>query len=132
MTHFYYYVEAGAVVDSTTTVYRVAVSQSKQGDRDYLFLLSYSVTHGHYFAIDSLVSSNFISQLKRAYVGVLVEPVVRAITARELVRSFKNQLRQSFTPGSLSTNHDDLNYLNLNYRIISNLNRSNPLPSGAR
>ena len=132
MTHYYYYVEAGAVVDSTTTVYQVAVSQSKQGDRDYLFLLSYSVTHGHYFAVRSLESSKFIADLKDAYKGILLEPVVTSIKARDLVRNFKNQLRQPLNPASLSTNHHQRNLLDLNYRIFSNLNRTNSLPSGAR
>lgn len=113
MTHFYYYITAGRTMDETSHVYRVAVGTSCQANRDYLFLIAYSESHGHYFEIVSLKSSEFVSKVIDS--GYQLE----AITARELVRSIKAQTANPLNPSALSHQHRFQMQTNLDYRISS-------------
>lgn len=89
MTSCYYYIMAGAVIDSTTRIYSVACGTSTQANRDFLFLTAYAVQHGHYFEIRSNNSTNFISSILDNYKGILTEPAIQRVSSRELVRSLK-------------------------------------------
>ena len=69
MTHKYYYVSAGQICDENTRIYIVTLGQSLQGRRDYEFLRTYAIQHGHYFEKISIESDIFIlnqSHLKTA------------------------------------------------------------------
>lgn len=113
MTHFYYYITAGRTMDETSHVYRVAIGTSIQANRDYLFLIAYSESHGHYFEIVSLKSSDFVSKVLDS--GYQLE----AITARDLVRSIKSQTANPLNPSALSQQHRFRMQTNLDYRISS-------------
>lgn len=88
MTHFYYYIEAGRELSTDSNFFRVAVGTNAQAQRDYLFLIAYSVEHAHYFERFSPDSDSFISRVAES-IQVPRLPFVQ-LTARQLVRYFKN------------------------------------------
>lgn len=116
MTSFYYYVKAGAVIDGTTRIYSVACGTSTQANRDFLFLTAYAVQHGHYFEIRSNNSTNFISSILDNYKGILNEPAIQRVSARELVRNLKSSTEIPAAQNVLDNQNHVLHYLSLEYR----------------
>lgn len=116
MTSCYYYIMAGAVIDSTTRIYSVACGTSTQANRDFLFLTAYAVQHGHYFEIRSNNSTSFISSILDNYKGVLTEPAIQRVSSRELVRSLKSDTSIPAAQNVLDNQNHVLNYLSLDYR----------------
>lgn len=116
MTSCYYYIMTGAVIDSTTRIYSVACGTSTQANRDFLFLTAYAVQHGHYFEIRSNNSTNFISSILDNYKGILNEPAIQRVSARELVRNLKSSTEIPAAQNVLDNQNHVLNYLSLEYR----------------
>lgn len=116
MTSCYYYIMAGAVIDSTTRIYSVACGTSTQANRDFLFLTAYAVQHGHYFEIRSNNSTNFISSILDNYKGILTEPAIQRVSSRELVRNLKSSTEIPAAQNVLDNQNHVLNYLSLEYR----------------
>lgn len=116
MTSCYYYIMAGAVIDSTTRIYSVACGTSTQANRDFLFLTAYAVQHGHYFEIRSNNSTNFISSILDNYKGILTEPAIQRVSARELVRNLKSSTEIPAAQNVLDNQNRVLHYLSLEYR----------------
>lgn len=116
MTSCYYYVKAGAVIDGTTRIYSVACGTSTQANRDFLFLTAYAVQHGHYFEIRSNNSTNFISSILDNYKGILIEPAIQRVSARELVRNLKSSTEIPAAQNVLDNQNHVLHYLSLEYR----------------
>lgn len=116
MTSCYYYIMAGAVIDSTTRIYSVACGTSTQANRDFLFLTAYAVQHGHYFEIRSNNSTNFISSILDNYKGILTEPAIQRVSSRELVRSLKSDTSIPAAQHVLDNQNHVLHYLSLDYR----------------
>lgn len=116
MTSCYYYIMAGAVIDSTTRIYSVACGTSTQANRDFLFLTAYAVQHGHYFEIRSNNSTNFISSILDNYKGILTEPAIQRVSSRELVRNLKSDTSIPAAQNVLDNQNHVLHYLSLEYR----------------
>lgn len=116
MTSCYYYIMAGAVIDSTTRIYSVACGTSTQANRDFLFLTAYAVQHGHYFEIRSNNSTNFISSILDNYKGILTEPAIQRVSSRELVRNLKSSTEIPAAQNVLDNQNHVLHYLSLDYR----------------
>lgn len=116
MTSCYYYIMAGAVIDSTTRIYSVACGTSTQANRDFLFLTAYAVQHGHYFEIRSNNSTNFISRILDNYKGILTEPAIQRVSSRELVRNLKSSTEIPAAQNVLDNQNHFLHYLSLDYR----------------
>lgn len=116
MTSCYYYIMAGAVIDSTTRIYSVACGTSTQANRDFLFLTAYAVQHGHYFEIRSQNSTNFISSILDNYKGILTEPAIQRVSSRELVRNLKSSTEIPAAQNILDNQNHVLHYLSLDYR----------------
>lgn len=121
MKHYYFYIEAGREIDESARFYKVAVGSSKQAQRDFLFLTSFSVEHGHYFALVSTESVEFLDKV-RASQG-LREIDFTYCDARDLVRTFKNNVQLMMEPSLMVNNDHQRKILNINYRIMSNLRR---------
>lgn len=113
MTHFYYYIEAGREMDDTSRVYRVAIGASIQANRDYLFLIAFSQSHGHYFEIVSESSKEFIAKVLAC--GYHLEPIF----ARDLVRGLKSQTANPLNQNALSNRHRFMMQTSLGYRVSS-------------
>lgn len=119
MKHYYYYIEAGREIDESARFYKVAVGSSKQAQRDFLFLTSFSVNHGHYFALVNTASIEFLDKVRISQ--GLREIDFTYCDARDLVRSFKSNT-QLMKEHSLMVNEShQRKILDINYRVISNL-----------
>lgn len=116
MTSCYYYIMAGAVIDSTTRIYSVACGTSTQANRDFLFLTAYAVQHGHFFEIRSQKSTDFISSILDNYKGILTEPAIQRVSSRELVRNLKSSTEIPAAQNVLDNQNHVLHYLSLDYR----------------
>lgn len=121
MTHYYYYIIAGAQCDENTRLFKVGVGSSKQGQRDYLFLTAFAVEHGHYFELVSAKTDNFVHRVTLSLGGVL--PSIMVLSSREMVRYLKGAGLPTLSNDALLSNDAQLKVLNTNYRIISNLRR---------
>lgn len=121
MTHYYYYIECGAVVDSTSTVYQVAIGTTQQAQRDFLFLTAYSVDHGHYFEVFSNTSSTFVLRLLKQPDAEVPRQI--KVTARELVRHFKSGAPCVQMTAALRAAHQQRIALDVGYRCQCLLDR---------
>lgn len=120
MTHYYYYIAAGTTWDGTTAIYKIAVSDSMQGRRDFLYITAYSVDHQHYFEIVSAKSDNFIRRTLQslAIYGISIVHV----SARDLVRSLRANEALTLSQEALHNAHTQRMALNLGYRVQSKIN----------
>lgn len=132
MTHYYYYIECGATVNSESTIYKVGVGTSDQAQRDYLFLTSHAVDAGHYFEIVSDTSTNFINRIQNSVFPYQVS--IKAISARNLVRYFKGLGGMPLSPEQLHAAHSARFATDIDYRISCNFSAAgkNHLPSQTR
>lgn len=121
MTHYYYYVQAGTIVDKSTRIYKVAVGTSSQAQRDYLSLVARSVDFGDFFKIADHNTSEFINRLSQSVDGETLP--IQLIKARDLVRAFKAGEAIPLSDIALHQAHQFRNIMDTGYRIMSNLNR---------
>lgn len=121
MTHFHYYIIAGAQCDENTRLFKVGVGTSKQGRRDYLFLTAFAVDHGHYFELVNDKTDDFVHRVTLSLGGIL--PSIMVVSSREMVRYLKGAGLPTLSNDALLSNDAQLKVLNTNYRIISNLRR---------
>jgi len=121
MTHYHYYIIAGAQCDENTRLFKVGVGSSKQGSRDYLFLTAFAVEHGHFFELVSAKTDDFVRRVTLSLGGVL--PSIMVLSSREMVRYLKGAGLPTLSNDALLTHDAQLKVLNTNYRIISNLRR---------
>ena len=128
MTIFHYLIESGATLDESAKIYRVAIHQSAQGDRDYLFLIAYAADHGFFFERDSIEVSEFVMRVRSAH--NIPDSNFCLADARSLVRAIKADIKQPLTAESLSQSHRQKLFLSLDYRASSRLSAlSNSLPT---
>lgn len=121
MTHYHYYILAGAQLDENARIYKIGVGSSKQGRRDYLFLTAFAVEHGHYFELVSDKTDDFVHRVTLSLDGGL--PSIMVLSSREMVRYLKGAGLPTLSNDKLLSNDAQLKVLNTNYRIISNLRR---------
>lgn len=121
MTKYFYYVVAGAQCDGMTQPYRVKLGASVQGYRDIDFLRTYAKSKNHYFAMVSPESDIFMSNLLESLREFDIH--LEHVDGRELVKLFKQHIKQPLPSEQLHAKHYQLKMLDLSYRIISNLNR---------
>ena len=126
MTHYYCMIEESGVLTSKSVIWKIAIGQSKQADRDFLFLLAHAADNGYYFEKMSDAVAEFLYNI-----AVSVAPVgsdcpidylnIRKVNARDLVRSIKN--REAIPLDSLLLSHQRaFRYLtNINYRVAENI-----------
>lgn len=121
MTSIHYIITGGRVLDGTSRFVQVSVGQSRQADRDYLFLTAWAVSHGFFFAVRSRESADFFSRCL-ASVG-LDAYAVEKFSARQCVRSIK--AIGALPPRQAVTEAQRFQHAMCsdNYRIISNLRR---------
>ena len=119
MMHYYYFIVAGREIDETTRFYKVRIGSSKQAQRDFLYLTSYSVDNGHYFSLLTHESIDFVCKVQ--YSLHIKEIPWIYCDARDLVRAFKKDV-QLIEESAAHKNADyQRRFLDTNYRILSNL-----------
>lgn len=121
MTHKYLYIEAGAQIDATTHFFIVWLGNSKQADRDYLYLVANATNHNHYFKLWSKEVDDFIVKVRESL--HLNSLPFQSVTARALVRSFKSSTSVMMDAKMLHNSDYQRRFLDTNYRIITNLKR---------
>lgn len=119
MIRKYDYIVSGTRWDETTIHYIVAIGTSLQGHRDFDALTKFAADHGHFFALRSASTLEFIKQVDESLAEFGNSPV--HITARDLVRQFRHGLAPTLSQEILSAAHKMRYMLNLDYRISSNL-----------
>lgn len=121
MTHYYFYVQAGTIVDKSTRIYKVAIGSGSQAQRDYLSLVARSVDFGDFFKIADHDTTDFIHRLVQSVDGETLP--IQLVKARDLVRAFKAGEAIPLSDIALHQAHQFRNIMDTGYRIISNLNR---------
>ena len=136
MTHYYYLIIAGALLDETTEFYKVGVGTTRQADRDFLFLTAFAASHNYYFEKVDVESSDFYLRCQKSVAGGgdphgTLTTRAHCVSARELVRALKKSEAVPVSENvSRNVNHQ-LHFLSVNYRVFKNLcRRPSPLPSG--
>lgn len=125
MKHYFCLIMAGREIDSDTRIFKVAVGNSRQSDRDYLFLVAQSVQNNWYFEKWSSQVADFVQMVLESLVpeqsdDPLGGAIVEGITARELVRNLKMGTKIPTDP-QLFRNANNIRYwLSLNYRTMTN------------
>lgn len=119
MTHFHYYIIAGAQCDENTRLFKVGVGSSKQGQRDFLYLTAFAVEHGHYFELVSDKTDEFLRRVTLS-LGRSFSDIIR-LSSRELCRYLKGAGLPALSNSQLLSADSQLRFLNTSYRVISNL-----------
>lgn len=120
MTHYYYYISAGATWDGTTEVYKVGIGTSVQGRRDFLYLTAHCVDHKNYFEPVSSQSDSFILQVLHSLEDFGTK--IQHVSSRALVRSFKTDGALSYSPAAIHNAHAQRMALDLGYRVQCKIN----------
>lgn len=134
MTHFWYLICAGREIDETTKFFRVGVSTSQQGDRDFLFLTAFAESHDYFFYKDSAAVSDFVMKCIKSLTldggkPDFVSNKIQLVKARDLVRAIKASEALPLSQAQLSNFNHQAHFLSLNYRFFSNLNRRSTSPA---
>lgn len=138
MVHFYYFIQAGKVIDKTASFYKVAVGSSRQCQRDFLFLLQFSVNNQCYFELVSEKSRDFLERVAQSLCvskqqNPLLELPLQSIKVRDLVRHLKSGTHTALSLSTLLNKGRARSFLDVNYRVFKNLAKRNlPMPSGKR
>lgn len=130
MTHKYLYIEeSGEQFTADSRIWIVRCSQvGAQNVRDYMYLVTHALRHGHYFAKWSPSVATFVQNLSKS-VGFDVSQHFQMVSSRALVRSFRADLALPLDSKFLRQQERARKYLDLNYRIMSNL-RAKSFASG--
>lgn len=132
MVRFYYFINAGKVVDNSTTFYKVAIGSSSQCQRDFSFLVEFCRQHQCWLAQVSSDSKDFLArvalsisedQQRNPLLGLPLVP----IKIRDLVRFLKTGARVPCHLSSLLNRGRFRSLLDLNYRIFKSLSARSPL-----
>lgn len=119
MTHYYYLIAAGRVIDDTTKYYKIAVGTSKQANRDYLTILALATEKNWYFALVSQKSTEFVNKIAESVTESQVTlPLLslhfQKMSARDFVRSQKQHISVPLTSDSCRNLNDFYLKMNLN------------------
>lgn len=119
MTHYYYLIAAGRVIDDTTKYYKIAVGTSKQANRDYLTILALASEKNWYFEIVSPKSTEFVTKIAESVAGSQVTlPLLslhfQKMSARDFVRAQKQHISVPLTSNSCRNLNDFMLKMNLN------------------
>lgn len=120
MTHYYYFIAAGATWDGTTAIFKVAIGSTKQAQRDYLALTAHAVDNDYYLEIVSQESDIFIKKVLHSLAEYGTQ--IQHVKVRDLVRSIKSATALSLSPAALHNAHYQRMQLDTSYRIQSKLN----------
>lgn len=119
MTHYYYYIQTGAILDESARLFKVGIGTSRQSQRDYLALTAFAVNHGHYFEIVSDKTDDFMRRVTLSLGRVFSDIIL--LSSRELCRYLEGAGLPALSNSQLLTADSQLRFLNTSYRVISNL-----------
>ena len=129
MTRYYLYINCGTILDESARFYQVSCGTSRQGRRDLQFLQAHATQHGHYFAVRTAENEEFFRKCLRS--AKSSERDFVPITARQLIRSLKENTCQLSQSVMTAAQHIFHMQLSIDYRISHNLATKNK-PSAKR
>lgn len=138
MVHFYYFIHAGKVLDKTASFYKVAVGSSRQCQRDFLFLVQFSVNNQCYFELVTEKSRNFLERVAGSLCvskqqNPMQELPLQDVKIRDLVRHLKSGTHAAVPLSTLLNKGHARSFLDINYRVFKNLaKRDSHMPSERR
>lgn len=115
MTHYWYYIAAGATINEHTKFYKVGVGTSKQCQRDFDWLSHHAADHGHYLSTVNAQSSDFILRVFDS-IGKS-SSAMRMVPVRDLVRSIRQSTDVPLNSDFLHNQHQLNVQINLEYRV---------------
>lgn len=119
MTRYYLYINCGTILDESARFYQVSCGTSRQGRRDLQFLQNYAAQHGHYFALRTTDNEEFFRKCLRS--AKSSEHDFAPITARQLIRSLKENTCELSQSVMTAAQHIFHMQLSIDYRISHNL-----------
>ena len=119
MTHYYFYIETGKMLDASAKFFKVTIGQSKVETRVLNQLQRYAADHGHYFAMADEKATRFWYRCLNS-IGHLATSQVY-IRGRELLRHLRSAELPQLDPNLLHNRHQMSLTLNLDYRISSRI-----------
>lgn len=119
MTRYYLYINCGTILDESARFYQVSCGTSRQGRRDLQFLQNYAAHHGHYFALRTSENEEFFRKCLRS--AKSSERDFAPITARQLIRSLKENTCELSQSVMTAAQHIFHMQLSIDYRISHNL-----------
>lgn len=119
MTRYYLYINCGTILDESARFYQVSCGTSRQGRHDLQFLQDYAAQHGHYFAIRTAENEEFFRKCLRS--AKSSERDFAPITARQLIRSLKENTCELSQSVMTAAQHIFHMQLSIDYRISHNL-----------
>lgn len=121
MTHKYLYIQEDSnVLDENSPIYIVMVGATPQANRDYLFLTSHAVSHGHYFELWNRQTAIFVGKIIKSYPDALSR--IKKVSARQLVRHIKANTECPFSENQLHNSMHMQMTIDTYFRVTSNIN----------
>lgn len=87
MTHYYLYIMCDATLDDNSRFYKVSIGESEREQKHYLFLESYAMEHGHFFALWDWNAIEFLKKCLDSINGTLSQVIY--IKGTEFVKQLK-------------------------------------------
>lgn len=119
MTHYYYFIQSGQMLDASAKFYRVGIGQSKAESRIKDKLQRYAAEHGYYFAICNSDTDTFWQKCLKSVNAP--STTVIYISGRNLLKELRAGTQPALIPSSLHNQHQMMLTLNLDYRISSRI-----------
>ena len=119
MTHIYYYIAAGSVIDDTTRIYTVSIGESVRQQAILAWLTAHAAAHNHFFHVRDLKTSEFVHRIIHSIDGANLSPL--QVSASDLKKSLTSGEDFPIASGTLHTKHSQRSSLNLDYRVSNKL-----------
>lgn len=119
MTHIYYYIAAGTIIDATTRIYDVRIGESPRQQAILAWLTAHAAAHNHFFHIRDLKTSEFVHRIIHSIDGANLSPL--QVSASDLKKSLTSGEDFPIASGTLHTKHSQRTLLDLEYRVSNQL-----------
>lgn len=119
MTHIYYYIAAGTIIDASTRIYAVRIGESPRQMAILVWLTAHAAAHNHYFHVRDLQTSEFVHRIIHSVDGVNLSPL--QVPASVLKKALTSGEDFPIASGTLHTKHSQRTLLNLEYRVSNKL-----------
>lgn len=119
MTHIYYYIAAGSVIDASTRIYAVRIGESPRQMAILAWLAAHAAAHNHFFHIRDLKTSEFVHRIIHSVDGANLSPLQVPASVLKKTLTFGEDF--PIASGTLHTKHSQRTLLDLEYRVSNKL-----------
>lgn len=121
MIHYYLFIEAGNVLDTTARYYKVGIGASHQAQRDYLSLVALASDNNYFFVLWGEKTVDFLRKCMVSVFGsddpITIANHLVPVSARDLVRTLKNKQILAPRQTAITNANHVMRYLSVNYRF---------------